>query len=407
MEKSKIRFLQTGDWHLGQNWPLLPVEIAQRFKTRQADLFHFLIDACKESQIDLVILTGDIFDQIQPDKKNLSAFFNMTEEIAKPIVVAPGNHDPILPGGSWLNEKWPAHVHILSRDKHIIELQEIEAVISGLPFEHQLAARPTHFSAFPPDDGSAFHIAVAHGDLIDRKSPFRPLYPDFIRSTNADYFAAGHNHEMIIKEAVEVPYASAGSPLGRSFADPGSNAFLIGELTGELLKNSRANLDLVTMKQMQKQKRSTVKLRAYPLYLPKFISWEYSCSYEDTNADIVQAIRDLFEEHLISSHRDDLWQIKLTGDRSPAVDFRLIEEYFQRDYLYFELKDMRQASSFPDRGQRLIFPSFTLKGNKMAKVDDTNRAREMLLQNLAVDYLFNAAASLFGTAEKDDFNLKR
>ncbi len=400
MGKSKIRFIQTGDWHLGQTWPSLPSETAQKLKSKQADLFPALKNACRDNQVDFVLCTGDMFDQVRPSRKWLTPFIDMVEDLDIPVIIAPGNHDPILPGTSWLGATWPINAYIFSRERSVFEFPQLDTMIMGLAFEHQTAIKPGHLPGFNPDGDSVFQIVAVHGDLIDSKSPFRPLPADVIRNSNADYLAAGHNHQLIIAEDSEVPYASAGAPLGRGFSEPGSKAFLIGELSGELLKGGRANLDLVTQKQMQKQKRISLRLEEYPLFLPAFVSLEYHCSAEDNSADVIRSIKREISARLASSHPDDFWQVSLQGERTAQVKPAVVKDSLKQDLHLIEIKDERRAQFFPRKGYRIIFPGLDLKGSAIdnnsvsgqkaiigAPKAKNKKSRDEQQKDLAVTYL--------------------
>lgn len=413
MGKSKIRFIQTGDWHLGQTWPSLPAETAQKMKTKQADLYQALLTACCDNQVDFVLCTGDMFDQVRPSRKWLTPFINMVEDLDIPVIIAPGNHDPICPGTSWLGETWPINAYIFSREKTVFEFPQLDTVIIGLAFEHQTAIKPGYFSGFTPDGDSVFQLVVTHGDIVDHKSPFRALPLDVIRNSNADFFAVGHNHQLIIEENYEVPYATAGAPLGRSFSEPGSKVFLIGELSGDLLKGGRANLDLVTLKQMQKQKRISLRLDEYPLFLPEFISLEIFCSAEDDTADVIKGIQRKMSARQAFAHPDDLWQISLRGERTTKVNPAAIKDSLKRDLLYIAIKDERRLCVFPGRGQKIIFPGLELQGSAVEKEDAANSktefgtqrnkiktTREEIQKNLAITYLDAAAETLVNNGER-------
>lgn len=403
MGKSKIRFIQTGDWHLGQTWPSLSSDASKLLKAKQNEIGKALTEACRDHQVDFLILTGDIFDRVRPERQCLTFFVRLITELADlPIIVAPGNHDPMPPGAPWLGEKWPANVHIFSRENSIFEFPDLNTVFTGLAFEHQTAARPGYFPDFNVSDGSAFQIAVAHGDLLDRNSPFRPLSPELIRSSNADYFAAGHNHQLIIDEQSEVPYASAGAPIGRSFREPGSKSFLYGELSGDLIKGGRANLDLVTRKQMQKLKNTQLKLQEYPLFLPTFERIEYQCLGNESTADIIRHLQQQIRTNRVNIHPDSLWQLVLRGKKSRLADIGQLRQYFQRNLLYIEILDERTLPSFPGQERRLLFPGFALTAERQS-TDHQQQADESRPKHLAITYLASATENASAIVRQQEF----
>ena len=86
-----MRILHTSDWHLGKS-----LETKTRYEEQQ----HFIdeiSDIIDRKNIDVVILSGDVFDTSNPPAAAEAMFFNSIVRLAKdrtvPVVVIAGNHD--------------------------------------------------------------------------------------------------------------------------------------------------------------------------------------------------------------------------------------------------------------------------------------------------------------------------
>ena len=74
-----------------------------------------VLNAAKAHAADYVLLVGDIFDNNRQSPAIIDQCVTLLNDVARPIIVLPGNHDPITPDSVWLRgglDKLP-HVHII------------------------------------------------------------------------------------------------------------------------------------------------------------------------------------------------------------------------------------------------------------------------------------------------------
>ena len=87
-----MRILHTADWHLG---------IKLRDFTRETEhklFLDWLIDCLESEKIDLLLMTGDVFDTANPSSQSLSLYYNFMAEAKKRLshlkmLFIAGNHD--------------------------------------------------------------------------------------------------------------------------------------------------------------------------------------------------------------------------------------------------------------------------------------------------------------------------
>ncbi len=107
-----MRILHTADWHLGRLF------YNEHLTTDQAHILdHQFFPLLKEEQIDLVVLSGDVFDRSVPPIEAIELWDSVLHRLAFseniPMVAISGNHDsgPRLAMG---HSAWETHgIHLL------------------------------------------------------------------------------------------------------------------------------------------------------------------------------------------------------------------------------------------------------------------------------------------------------
>ena len=109
-----IKILHTSDWHIGKE--LHKIELAE-----DMDLFFgWLIDFIRDNEVDVLLMSGDLFDQSNPTQfamRQYYEFLKMMIPLNCQIVLTGGNHDS------------PA---VLNAPKELLQFLEIN-VVGGAP----------------------------------------------------------------------------------------------------------------------------------------------------------------------------------------------------------------------------------------------------------------------------------
>ena len=86
-----MRILHTADWHLGKN-----LEGLTRLEEQETFLRDFE-DLVEESEVDLILLAGDVYDSYNPPAKAENLFYETLKRLSKNgermIIIIAGNHD--------------------------------------------------------------------------------------------------------------------------------------------------------------------------------------------------------------------------------------------------------------------------------------------------------------------------
>jgi len=89
-----LKLLHTSDWHLGQNFMG-----KSRVKEHEAFL-SWLLDVLKEKEVQLLLVSGDIFDTQTPPNYALELYYDFLKELSglqtlSATIITAGNHDSI------------------------------------------------------------------------------------------------------------------------------------------------------------------------------------------------------------------------------------------------------------------------------------------------------------------------
>jgi exonuclease SbcD len=251
-----MRIVHTSDWHAGRVW-----KGRDRLPELQ-DVLEHLGDFIERERMDLVLMSGDVFDSAMPAaeaERAVTAFFKRLGRARVPSVLIAGNHDSAARLEAWgmLAELVGVHVRGVPRDVGQGGVVEIDvgtgerARVAALPFarpgqlvealtvahdltearqqyaslmQEMLARLATGFSA------DAVNLVVAHTDLAGAVASGSERVvtlgegwaatPQALPS-QAHYVAMGHIHRPQTVPAAAAPTRYAGSPLQLDFGEAG------------------------------------------------------------------------------------------------------------------------------------------------------------------------------------------
>ena len=133
-----VRFVHTSDLHLDTSFSAsgFPSRIGNRKREAIRGTFKRILREAAEVPVDLILIAGDLFehDRVTPDTVEfLKLQFESLGTI--PVFIAPGNHDPYLPGSPYREESWPANVRIFTEERfNTVELSELGVRVTGFGF---------------------------------------------------------------------------------------------------------------------------------------------------------------------------------------------------------------------------------------------------------------------------------
>ena len=250
-----MRIVHTSDWHAGRIWKGI-----DRLPELEAVLGS-LAEYVERERVDLVLVTGDLFDTGAPSAKAERVVFRFFKRIgaagAQTVVIA-GNHDSAARLEAWGELAQLVGVHALGRPAPadrggVIELKTAsgeQAVVAALPFAaprtlvsalelaaddtgamqtyaDKMRAIVTHLTSRFRGDAVNLLCAHTHLDNASYSGSERKVHlgDDWAATaqgfpSNAHYIALGHIHRPQMVPA-QSPAYYAGSPLQLDFGERG------------------------------------------------------------------------------------------------------------------------------------------------------------------------------------------
>ncbi len=135
-----MKILHTSDWHLGQNF------MGKSRQEEHSAFLSWLLNIIKEKQIDILLVSGDIFDTGTPPNYALELYYNFLKQLSSiktlnTTIITAGNHDSIstLKAPKQLLEV--LNVYVITNgdeDENVVipiyENNEIKTIICAVPF---------------------------------------------------------------------------------------------------------------------------------------------------------------------------------------------------------------------------------------------------------------------------------
>lgn len=241
-----LTFVQTGDLHLGSPFSFAADKAPLLMRT-QLEAFVAIIRLCQQVQADVLLITGDLFDQPVPDAALVRTVCELLGSLDQTqVLVAPGNHDPAALDSPYRQSIWPAHVRIFMDSLERVEWPDAHVRMYGCGFTSTVAPVPLPLA--PPGglDPDWFNLYLVHGDLNgSAASPYNPLTAASLAGTGYDYVALGHVHSFSgFQKERQTTFAYAGCPFGRGFDETGIKGVIVGTVAPSQPDRGKPTLDL-------------------------------------------------------------------------------------------------------------------------------------------------------------------
>ncbi len=370
IKKDKLFVLHAADFHLGSPFSALSPQKAAIRQGEQRAAFQKVISLCREQKIQLLLLAGDLLDQLHFPAEQMRFVIDSFAGIPDTIVViAPGNHDPYTKDSPYATEEWPDNVHVFTGEFTSFYFPEIGAAVWGAAFTGIRAVKTlcppgfsVHHSSYPED---TVNIVLMHGEIAEtraEKHSYNAIAKEWIAQSGADYAALGHVHDRSdINKAGSTFYAYPGCPEPRGFDEPGPRGVYLGTLS-----KGQADLEFVP-----------VNMRSY--FCP-----EISVDGAGTN----QQIEEIVLSYLLSKYGGDFrlnaFRITLTGVLPADFTPNLISLRERLTAVVFavRIKDATRSYSNPEELRREVslrgvFANMLLESvDKFRAIGDQKKALE-------------------------------
>lgn len=235
----KIKILHAADIHFDTPFSGMTPKQALKSKEELKLVFEKIIDLALANNVDVILIAGDIFDNLSVNKSTLHFIKTCFEKVRNiPIFISPGNHDPYNEKSFYSIIEWPDNVYIFKGRMEKIYLKDLNTVVWGAGFN------TTHVNKSLLKEVKRVegynNIMVLHGEVSISKdgNDYNPITEEEIARSNMDYIALGHRHKFSeIKKVENTYYSYSGCPQGRGFDELDNKGIVLLELEDKYIES--------------------------------------------------------------------------------------------------------------------------------------------------------------------------
>ncbi len=207
----EVVIVHSSDLHLGADYG------ADQSRSDTLSVLHEVLAAAAATRADLVILAGDTFENNRLLSPLLERAARAMSEFKSPIVILPGNHDPLTPDSVYRRAELAAPnlcvLGLTAAEAALFPALDLE--VWGRPHLDYSDMSPL---SKPRPRSTRWQLATAHGHYVDgSEEPGRLLGSWLIRreeltATGADYVALGHWNRAVRVGDSQIRAYYSGSP---------------------------------------------------------------------------------------------------------------------------------------------------------------------------------------------------
>jgi len=238
-----MKFVHIADLHFDMPFVLLTskdnLDMKRRVEQKQA--FDKVINYIKENNIELLFISGDLYENEHVKNSTIDYINNSFKQIPNTqIYISPGNHDPYLKNSMYNLYEWADNVTIFNREVGKYEEGDID--IYGIGFD-DFTLEKINLDEFKIQDKSKTNILIIHAAVDSSTSAdklYNPITLNELKELGFDYIALGHIHKREYKEK-NIIYP--GSLVALGFDEPGEHGMIVGNIENGIVNTEFIKLD--------------------------------------------------------------------------------------------------------------------------------------------------------------------
>ncbi len=312
----KIKILHCADIHFDTPFKEFKNTLANKSKEELKEVFNKIIDLCNSEKVEIMLLSGDIFDNYTLSRSTLVFIKEALERLNETrVFISPGNHDPYNFKSFYKLVDWPKNVYVFKGELEKVLIPELGTCIYGAAFNDNYVNKSMLKDINV--DNNLINLVVIHGELSNGSpNEYNPITVKDIEESKADYVALGHRHKFNgVEKSGLTSYAYSGCPQGRGFDELGEKGVLIGEI-------SKGYVNLKFKKTCKRQ------------YIEKEINIDGLFGYREIKKKI---LTDLKEYDL----KNDIFKLNLIGevDASFKINEDILSDKLLKDFYFVKVRD--------------------------------------------------------------------
>lgn len=297
-----FKILHFADMHLDASFSRtgMTSSMAKQRREELRSCLKAILRKALELQVNAITIAGDLYEQdrISPDTMNFVK--KEFEAIAPiPIIITPGNHDPLLPGSPYRQVAWSPNVFIFSASE--ISPHALTSDITIWGAAHNSPSFRVNVLEHFKTIGDGAHILLLHASdtscIPAGKEAHCPFTPDQIAKAGVNFGLLGHYHRTTLSPENKPLYGYPGDPEPLGFDEEGPHHVFLLEINNH-----------------------EMKAQLIPINQVRYQTIEVDVSEALSIEDIKQSIRKKSDEEHLEAY---LVKVVLKGALNPDVDLDL------------------------------------------------------------------------------------
>ena len=368
-----MKFLHTADLHLDSAFCADNPSDAESRRDQQRRILTKIFNVAKDENCDMILISGDLFDSTFVSEKTKELCVKLFSEFSRPVVIAPGNHDPFANGCFYKSASVPENVFVFSSTElQYFDFPELDTTVAGYAFTSSaLLSNPLAQSPAERQNGRVL-LLCAHTELDTPTTRYAPIQCSDILRYGFDYAALGHVHN-IPNTPANIRYC--GFAEGRSFDEQGDGGVLIVTADG----TEPPHVEKIIVSDM------------------RFLNIEVSVDGLSDSAEIEAAIRATVRE--VTKGKPTALRLELTGitGNTEPIDPSQIRIDANENLLSLKITD--NTFCLPDRAS--LEKDTSLRGEFYRELRDKLTSEDKTERALALRALKIGLAAIDGKAFTD------
>jgi DNA repair exonuclease SbcCD nuclease subunit len=248
-----MRFVHIADMHFDSPFTNLSDKegLGDIRRLEQRKALKKIIEYIKKENIELLFISGDLYEQNYIRRSTIEYINNLFSEIHNTrIFISPGNHDPYIKNSYYNNFEWSKNVKIFNSKIEKVELDNVD--IYGYGFD-EFYCIDCGIENLQIENKDKLNILIMHGTIdgasIEEKQ-YNSIGKRKLQEKGFDYVAMGHIHKLDYNTENNQRIAYPGSTVSLGFDELGAHGMLVGNIDKSMINLEFVPIDSIEFKEI-------------------------------------------------------------------------------------------------------------------------------------------------------------
>lgn len=230
-----MRLVLFSDLHLDATFAWAPAHVARQRRANLRECLRRIVALADDVQADALLCAGDLYEHEHFTLETVRFVADVLSEAGRPVILAPGNHDPLVEGSLYDLARFGPNVQVVTA--HRLEPIDLAPGFRLWSAAHHVkAGTPGFLSGFQVAGADAVHYALFHGSETSsiagegaRKQPHAPFTVPEIAAAGLHHALVGHYHRPSDDERHTYP----GNPDPLTFGETGRRGAVVLDVAAD------------------------------------------------------------------------------------------------------------------------------------------------------------------------------